>query len=56
MTEYQPLTFYALHFLGGDMGPARGDARGDARGILKTHFKKIMLSLSLYCHVLSVGM
>jgi hypothetical protein len=23
---------------------------------LKTHFKKIMLSLSLYCHVFSVGM
>jgi hypothetical protein len=32
---------------------------GDARVIpvnLKTHFKKIMLSLSLYCHVFSVGM
>jgi hypothetical protein len=23
---------------------------------LKTHFKKIMLSLSLYCHVFLVGM
>jgi hypothetical protein len=23
---------------------------------LKTHLKKIMLSLSLYCHVFSVGM
>jgi hypothetical protein len=23
---------------------------------LKTYFKKIMLSLSLYCHVFSVGM
>jgi hypothetical protein len=58
-------------FWGGDWGggelftrDAQGDARGrcpsDTRGMpkmnLKTPLKKIMLSLSLYCHVFSVGM
>jgi hypothetical protein len=37
-----------------------GDARGVARGMpkvnLKTKFKNILLSLSLYCYVFSVGM
>jgi hypothetical protein len=36
------------------------DARGMHRGMpkvnLKTHFKKIMLTLSLICYVYSVGM
>jgi hypothetical protein len=46
------------------MGIFRGIFRGILQGMhigmpkvnLKTHFKKIMLSLSLYCHVFSVGM
>jgi hypothetical protein len=29
---------------------------GDAKSQIKNPFKKIMLSLSLYCHVFSVGM
>jgi hypothetical protein len=29
---------------------------GDLGGDLKAHFKKIMLTLSLICHVFSVGM
>jgi hypothetical protein len=33
-----------------------GNIRGMPKVNLKTHFKKIMLSLSLYCHVFSVGM
>jgi hypothetical protein len=41
-------------------GDARGRCLGDTRVMpkvnLKTHLKKIMLSLSLYCHVFSVGM
>jgi hypothetical protein len=32
-----------------------GCTRGCLKSI-KTYFKKIMLSLSLYCHVFSVGM
>jgi hypothetical protein len=44
-------------FMGGGGGDFEGCMWGcPARGILKTHFKKIMLSLSLYCHVISVGM
>jgi hypothetical protein len=40
---------------GGDLeGDFWGDLGGDAN--LKTHFKKIMLTLSLYCHMFSVGM
>jgi hypothetical protein len=40
-------------------GMPGGDARviqGMSKVNLKTHLKKIMLSLSLYCHVFSVGM
>jgi hypothetical protein len=36
--------------LGGDLGDALGRCQ------IKNPFKKIMLSLSLYCHVFSVGM
>jgi hypothetical protein len=34
----------------------RGGGPGMPKVNLKTHFKKIMLSLSLYCKVFSVGM
>jgi hypothetical protein len=33
-----------------------GMHRGMPKVNLKTHFKKTTLSLSLYCHVFSVGM
>jgi hypothetical protein len=33
-----------------------GMHKGMSKVNLKSHFKKIMLSLSLYCHVFSVGM
>jgi hypothetical protein len=33
-----------------------GMHKGMPKVNLKTYFKKIMLSLSLYCHVFSVGM
>jgi hypothetical protein len=43
--------------LGGDaLWRCPGDTRGMPKVKLKTHLKKIMLSLSLYCHVFSVGM
>jgi hypothetical protein len=42
--------------LRGDVGGCPGNTRGMPKVNLKTHFKKIMLSLSLYCHMFSVGM
>jgi hypothetical protein len=44
-----------LTFLGGMGSFSRTPAQGPKVN-LKTHLKKIMLSLSLYCHVFSVGM
>jgi hypothetical protein len=45
---------------GGGVSYLQGMHGGILRGMpkvnLKTHLKKIMLSLSLYCHVFSVGM
>jgi hypothetical protein len=49
-----PKLYVIVHM--GYPGDARGVARGMPKVNLKTKFKNILLSLSLYCYVFSVGM